>query len=77
MVYFGLVLFNTFFVIGILLKKIKYASGYLDFFDMYTYIDRELIPFNILCFLLMLISYICLKIRYSNKEKIIIELEKN
>lgn len=77
MVYFGLVLFNTFFVIGILLKKIKYASGYLDFFDMYTYIDRELIPFNILCFLLMLISYICLRIRYSNKEKIIIELEKN
>lgn len=77
MVYFGLVLLNTFFVISVLFKKIKLAENYLDFFDMYTYSNRELIPFNILCFIIMIISFVCVKLKYKNLEKIIIKLEKN
>ena len=77
MVYFGIVLLNTFFVISVLLKNVKFAENYFDFFDMYTYSNRELIPFNIVCFAIMIISYICVKLKYKNKEKIIIKLEKN
>ena len=76
MVYFGIVLLNTFFVISVLLKNVKFAENYFDFFDMYTYSNRELIPFNIVCFAIMIISYICVKLKYKNKEKIIIKLEK-
>ena len=49
MVYFGITLANTFFVIGFLLKDFENGEKYFDFLDMYTYHDRELIPFNLLC----------------------------
>lgn len=77
MVYYGITLTNTFFVIGFLLKNINGAEKYLDFFDMYTYHNKELIPFNILCFIISLISSILVYIKYKNKEKIIIKIEKN
>ena len=49
MVYYGITLTNTFFIISFVLKDFKDSEKYFDFFDMYTYNDRELIPFNLLC----------------------------
>lgn len=76
MVYFGITLTNTFFIISFVLKNIKNAENYLDFFDMYTYHDRELIPFNLLCLGVALISSLVVYLKYRNKEKIVIKLEK-
>ena len=76
MVYFGITLTNTFFIISFVLKNIKNAENYFDFFDMYTYHDRELIPFNLLCLGVALISSLVVYLKYRNKEKIVIKLEK-
>ena len=76
MVYFGITLTNTFFIISFVLKNIKNAENYLDFFDMYTYHDRELIPFNLLCLGVALISSLVVYLKYRNKEKIVIKIEK-
>ena len=76
MVYFGITLTNTFFIISFVLKNIKNAENYFDFFDMYTYRDRELIPFNLLCLGVALISLLVVYLKYRNKEKIVIKLEK-
>lgn len=76
MVYFGITLTNTFFIISFVLKNIKNAENYFDFFDMYTYRDRELIPFNLLCLGVALISSLVVYLKYRNKEKIVIKLEK-
>lgn len=76
MVYFGITLTNTFFIISFVLKNIKNAENYFDFFDMYTYHDRKLIPFNLLCLGVALISSLVVYLKYRNKEKIVIKLEK-
>lgn len=78
MIYFGITLTNTFFVI-LLISKIlnKDIEKYLDFFDVYTYHNRELIPFNILCLSIALISGLLVYLKYKNKEKIIMKLERN
>lgn len=78
MIYFGIALTNTFFVI-LLISKIlnKDVEKYLDFFDVYTYYNRELIPFNILCLSIALISGLLVYLKYKNKEKIIMKLERN
>lgn len=78
MIYFGIALTNTFFVI-LLISKIlnKDVEKYLDFFDVYTYHNRELIPFNILCLSIALISGLLVYLKYKNKEKIIMKLERN
>ena len=76
MVYFGITLTNTFFIISFVLKNIKNAENYFDFFDMYTYRDRELIPFNLLCLGVAFISSLVVYLKYRNKEKIVIKLEK-
>lgn len=78
MIYFGIALTNTFFVI-LLISKIlnKDVEKYLDFFDIYTYYNRELIPFNILCLSVALISGLLVYLKYKNKEKIIMKLERN
>lgn len=77
MVYYGITLTNTFFIISFVLKDFKDSEKYFDFFDMYTYNDRELIPFNLLCLGVSLISSLLVYLKYKNKEKIIIKLEKN
>lgn len=78
MIYFGIALTNTFFVI-LLISKILHrdVEKYLDFFDVYTYYNRELIPFNILCLSVALISGLLVYLKYKNKEKIIMKLERN
>lgn len=76
MVYFGITLANTFFVIGFLLKDFENGEKYFDFLDMYTYHDRELIPFNLLCLGVAFISSLVVYIKYRNKEKLVIKLEK-
>lgn len=78
MIYFGIALTNTFFVI-LLISKIlnKDVEKYLDFLDVYTYHNRELIPFNILCLSIALISGLLVYLKYKNKEKIIMKLERN
>ena len=76
MVYFGITFTNTFFIIGFLLKNLKNGEKYFDFFDMYTYHDRELIPFNLLCLGVAFISSLVVYLKYRNKEKIVIKLEK-
>lgn len=78
MIYFGIALTNTFFVI-LLINKIFHrdVEKYLDFFDVYTYHNRELIPFNILCLSIALISGLLVYLKYKNKEKIIMKLERN
>ena len=78
MIYFGITLTNTFFVI-LLISKIlnKDVEKYLDFLDVYTYNNRELIPFNILCLSIALISGLLVYLKYKNKEKIIMKLERN
>ena len=78
MIYFGITLTNTFFVI-LLINKIfhKDVEKYLDFFDVYNYNNRELIPFNILCLSIALISGLLVYLKYKNKEKIIMKLERN
>lgn len=78
MIYFGIALTNTFFVI-LLISKIFHrdVEKYLDFFDVYTYHNRELIPFNILCLSVALISGLLVYLKYKNKEKIIMKLERN
>lgn len=78
MIYFGIALTNTFFVI-LLISKIlnKDVEKYLDFFDVYNYYNRELIPFNILCLSVALISGLLVYLKYKNKEKIIMKLERN
>lgn len=78
MIYFGIALTNTFFVI-LLISKIlnKDVEKYLDFFDVYTYYNRELVPFNILCLSIALISGLLVYLKYKNKEKIIMKLERN
>ncbi len=78
MIYFGIALTNTFFVI-LLISKIlnKEVEKYLDFFDVYNYYNRELIPFNILCLSVALISGLLVYLKYKNKEKIIMKLERN
>lgn len=78
MIYFGIALTNTFFVI-LLISKIlnKDVEKYLDFLDVYTYNNRELIPFNILCLSVALISGLLVYLKYKNKEKIIMKLERN
>ena len=57
MIYFGIALTNTFFVI-LLISKIlnKDVEKYLDFLDVYTYNNRNLLSFNILCLSVALIS---------------------
>lgn len=77
MVYYGITLTNTFFIISFVLKNFKNAENYFDFFDMYNYKERELIPFNLLCLGVSLISSLLVYLKYKNKEKIIIKLEKN
>ena len=77
MVYYGITLTNTFFIISFVLKDFKDSEKYFDFFDMYTYNDRELIPFNLLCLGVSLISSLLVYLKYKNKEKIIIKLQKN
>lgn len=78
MIYFGIALTNTFFVI-LLINKIFHrdVEKYLDFFDVYNYYNRELIPFNILCLSIALISGLLVYLKYKNKEKIIMKLERN
>ncbi|MGM9875190.1 MAG: hypothetical protein ACI32H_04635 [Bacilli bacterium] len=76
MVYFGITLANTFFVIGFLLKDFEDGEKYFDFLDMYTYNDRELIPFNLLCLGVAFISSLVVYLKYRNKEKLVIKLEK-
>lgn len=78
MIYFGIALTNTFFVI-LLINKIFHrdVEKYLDFLDVYTYNNRELIPFNILCLSIALISGLLVYLKYKNKEKIIMKLERN
>ena len=77
MVYYGITLTNTFFIISFVLKDFKDSENYFDFFDMYTYNDRELIPFNLLCLGVSFISLLLVYLKYKNKEKILIKLEKN
>lgn len=77
MVYYGITLTNTFFIISFVLKDFKDSEKYFDFFDMYTYNDRKLIPFNLLCLGVSLISLLLVYLKYKNKEKILIKLEKN
>lgn len=76
MVYFGITLTNTFFIIGFLLKGFENREKYFDFFDMYNYRERELIPFNLLCLGVAFISSLVVYLKYRNKEKIVIKLEK-
>lgn len=78
MIYFGIALTNTFFVI-LLISKIlnKDVEKYLDFLDVYTYNNRNLLSFNILCLSIALISGLLVYLKYKNKEKIIMKLERN
>lgn len=78
MIYFGITLTNTFFVI-LLISKIlnKGVEKYLDFLDVYTYNNRNLLSFNILCLSIALISGLLVYLKYKNKEKIIMKLERN
>lgn len=78
MIYFGITLTNTFFVI-LLISKIlnKDVEKYLDFLDVYTYNNRNLLSFNILCLSVALISGLLVYLKYKNKEKIIMKLERN
>ena len=78
MIYFGISLTNTFFVI-LLISKIlnKEVEKYLDFLDVYTYNNRNLLSFNILCLSIALISGLLVYLKYKNKEKIIMKLERN
>lgn len=78
MIYFGIALTNTFFII-LLINKVFHrdVEKYLDFFDVYNYYNRELIPFNILCLSIALISGLLVYLKYKNKEKIIMKLERN
>ncbi|CDA60024.1 unknown [Clostridium sp. CAG:524] len=78
MIYFGIALTNTFFVI-LLISKIlnKDVEKYLDFLDVYTYNNRNLLSFNILCLSVALISGLLVYLKYKNKEKIIMKLERN
>lgn len=78
MIYFGIALTNTFFVI-LLISKIlnKEVEKYLDFLDVYTYNNRNLLSFNILCLSIALISGLLVYLKYKNKEKIIMKLERN
>lgn len=78
MIYFGITLTNTFFVI-LLISKIlnKDVEKYLDFLDVYTYNNRNLLSFNILCLSIALISGLLVYLKYKNKEKIIMKLERN
>lgn len=78
MIYFGIALTNTFFVI-LLISKIlnKDVEKYLDFLDVYTYNNRNLLSFNILCLSVALISGLLIYLKYKNKEKIIMKLERN
>lgn len=78
MIYFGIALTNTFFVI-LLISKIlnKDEEKYLDFLDVYTYNNRNLLSFNILCLSVALISGLLVYLKYKNKEKIIMKLERN
>ena len=78
MIYFGITLTNTFFVI-LLINKIlnKDVEKYLDFLDVYTYNNRNLLSFNILCLSIALISGLLVYLKYKNKEKIIMKLERN
>lgn len=78
MIYFGIALTNTFFVI-LLINKIlnKDVEKYLDFLDVYTYNNRNLLSFNILCLSVALISGLLVYLKYKNKEKIIMKLERN
>lgn len=78
MIYFGLNFANTFFFIPFVFKRItSNPERYFDFLDVYTYNNKDLIPFNILCFALALIGIIFVYLKYKNKEKIIIKLERN
>ena len=78
MIYFGIALTNTFFII-LLISKIlnKDVEKYLDFLDVYTYNNRNLLSFNILCLSIALISGLLVYLKYKNKEKIIMKLERN
>lgn len=78
MIYFGIALTNTFFAI-LLISKIlnKDVEKYLDFLDVYTYNNRNLLSFNILCLSIALISGLLVYLKYKNKEKIIMKLERN
>lgn len=78
MIYFGIALTNTFFVI-LLISKIFHrdVEKYLDFLDVYTYNNRNLLSFNILCLSVALISGLLVYLKYKNKEKIIMKLERN
>lgn len=78
MIYFGIALTNTFFAI-LLISKIlnKDVEKYLDFLDVYTYNNRNLLSFNILCLSVALISGLLVYLKYKNKEKIIMKLERN
>lgn len=78
MIYFGITLTNIFFVI-LLISKIlnKDVEKYLDFLDVYTYNNRNLLSFNILCLSVALISGLLVYLKYKNKEKIIMKLERN
>lgn len=78
MIYFGIALTNTFIVI-LLISKIlnKDVEKYLDFLDVYTYNNRNLLSFNILCLSIALISGLLVYLKYKNKEKIIMKLERN
>lgn len=79
MIYFGITLTNTFFVIGFIgnILKMKDLEYKLDFLDVYTYNNRNLLSFNILCLSIALISGLIVFIKYRNKERMIIRLEGN
>ena len=47
------------------------------FLDVYTYNNRNLLSFNILCLSIALISGLLVYLKYKNKEKIIMKLERN
>lgn len=79
MIFFGITFTNTFFVIGFIgnILKMKDLEYKLDFLDVYTYNNRNLLSFNILCLSIALISGLIVFIKYRNKEKIIMKLERN
>lgn len=79
MIFFGITFTNTFFVIGFIgnILKMKDLEYKLDFLDVYTYNNRNLLSFNILCLSIALISGLIVFIKYRNKERMIIRLEGN
>lgn len=78
MIYFGLNFVNTFFFIPFVFKRItSNPERYFDFLDVYTYNNKDLLPFNILCFVLALIGVVLVYLKYKNKEKIFVKLERN